>query len=236
MEPPLLKLAGVVECRIIRRVNRFVAEVEVGGGKYTAYVCNTGRLVEYFKAGRRGFCVWNRPGLKTQLRLFAVEDMGLGALIDTQLQAKSFEEAMSRGLLPWLKGYKIARRNPRLGGSVLDYVLTRDGDSLLVEVKSAVLRGASNYAMYPDCPSVRGRRQLRELVKLAEKGGKGLVIFLACLPRVRGFKPNEDADPVIAELLREAHEGGVEVRALSLYYCPVDSSIRLGDPDLEVFL
>jgi len=221
---------------VIKRVNRFVAEVEVRGGEYSAYVCNTGRLSEYLRRGRRGFCLWNSRGLKTRLRLFAVEDLGLGALIDTQLQMKCFEEALARKLLPWLRGYKVVRRNPRLGDSRLDYLLEHGGRLFFVEVKSAVLRGDHEYAMYPDCPSLRGRRHVKELIRLVREGGAGLIVFLACLPHVRGFKPNERADPVIARLLRRAAKEGVLVRALSLHYRPPNSSIYLEDPDLEVML
>ena len=35
-------------------------------------------------------------------------------------------------------------------------------------MKSAVLR-KGEYAMYPDCPSLRGQRHIRELIKLLEE-------------------------------------------------------------------
>jgi len=236
VERVLIRLGEVEECRVVKRINRFVAKVEIRGREYLAYVCNTGRLEDYLRIGKKGYCLWNSRGLKTQLRLFAVEEMGLGALIDTQLQMMCFEEALARDVVPWLRGYRVVRRNPKLGGSRLDYLLRRGRKILFTEVKSAVLRGDHEYAMYPDCPSRRGRRHVKELIKLVREGGAGLIVFLACLPHVRGFKPNECIDPVMAKLLREAAREGVLVRALSLYYSPSDSSIYLDNPDLEVML
>ena len=44
MSLKLLKLSNVLECRIVRRLNRFIVEVELNGVKSRAYVNNTGRL------------------------------------------------------------------------------------------------------------------------------------------------------------------------------------------------
>ena len=106
---------------------------------------------------------------KTDYRLFSIRENALGAIIDTQLQMKNFERALEARFIPWLRGCRILRRNPRLGRSLIDYLLECDGEPVYVEVKSAVLR-KEKYAMYPDCPSSRGRRQIRGLTNHVEKG------------------------------------------------------------------
>ncbi len=226
-------------CRIIDRINRFViyAENIDTGVKGYAFTNNTGRLKEYLSGGKRGYCRRRvKPG-KTQYRLFAVEDLyGMAALIDTQLQMKAFEEMVGRGMIPWLRDCSIARRNPRLGSSVLDYLLNCSGERLFIEIKSAVFRGDRVYAMYPDCPTLRGRRHIRELMDLARRGGRGAIIFIAGLPGVKAFKPYGEGDPEIPRLLREAVESGVSVRAINIYYDPNTRYIVLVDPDLPVEL
>lgn len=217
----------------MRRVNRFVVEVEVGGRTEKAYINNTGRLVEYMVRGRRCFCL-RREGGSTSLRLLAVEDLGEGALLDTQLQMKSFERALAMGLLPWAP-CSIRARNPRLGSSTLDYLLDCEGAPTYVELKSAVLRVGA-YAAYPDCPSLRGRRHITELTRHAAAGGRALIVFVAALPRVEGFVPYAEGDAEIPRLLREAIARGVMVKAISVHYDPGASVVKLDSAALPVYV
>ncbi|MCD6468856.1 MAG: DNA/RNA nuclease SfsA, partial [Thermoplasmata archaeon] len=160
---PLITIKNVRECVIHRRINRFVVEIEVNGETKRGYINNTGRLLEYIKKGEKGFCLKNKNG-KTDFRLFAINEKGLGAVVDTNLQMKGFEKAFSQKLIPWLREWSFIKRNVRLGDSIIDYLFSRNNVLLYLEVKSAVLR-EKNYAMYPDCPSLRGRRHIREITQ-----------------------------------------------------------------------
>lgn len=211
-------------------------EITVAGTVARAFVNNTGRLGEYLAAGRRGFCLRNPPGRKTEYRLFAVEDLGLAALVDTQVQMRAFEEAVRRALIPWLRECRIAWRNVRLGDSLIDYLLECRGRSMYLEVKSAVLRGGSRYAMYPDCPTERGRKHLRTLIEHARAGGRAAVLFIAALPHVEAFRAYERGDPEIPRLLRDAANSGVLVKALAMHYDPAKSAVYLSSADLRVEL
>lgn len=226
----LLQLGPHVPCTVVRRANRFVVEVKVGGTVARAHVNNTGRLLEYLVEGRKGFCAPHRG--KTSYRLFAVEDRGGAALIDTALQMKSFERAVELGLLDWAR-CDIVARAPRVGSSRLDYLLSCGKAETYVELKSAVLR-EGDFAMYPDCPTLRGRRHIMELTRLASSGLKAMIVFVAALPGVKAFKPYAAGDPEVARLLREAVEKGVEVRAFSVHYSPEDYAVHLDKSELEV--
>jgi len=228
----LLWLGKPEVCTIIRRLNRFVVEVEVGGEASLARITNTGRLLEYLVQGKTGYCLPNRG--KTSHRLIAVEDVEGAALIDTDLQMRSFEEALGKGALRWAPCI-VASRNPSVGASRLDYLLRCGEELKYVELKSAVLR-ENGYAMYPDCATARGRRHVAELIKIAEAGGRAMIVFVAALPRVRAFKPYVQGDPELAVLLRKAAERGVEVRAFSVHYDPAESAVLLDREELEVVL
>lgn len=219
--------------RVLARLNRFVVEVVAEGRVERAYVNNTGRLLGLLTRGRACYCL-RRSGGSTSLRLFAVEDGGEAALIDTAIQGRAFERALKMGALPWAPCDVIAR-NPRLGSSIFDYLLSCGGRSIYAELKSAVLRDGV-HAAYPDCPTPRGRRHIIDLAKHAERGGGALIVFIAALPGVAGFKPYERGDPEIPRLLREAVSRGVSVKAASMYYEPESSSVVLEEPDLPVLL
>ena len=235
MTLPLLRVPDRVDCTIIARLNRFVIEVQVGDRRCRASTDNTGRLLDFVVPGRKAYCVPHARPMKTDYSLFAIEDSGAGALLDTQLQMRSFEEALSAGRIPWLEGYRMAKRNIRLGDSVVDYLLERGDETTYLEVKSAVLRDG-RYAMYPDCPSVRGRRHVREIACHARAGGKAIILFIAALPAVTALKPNRQADPELYELLVDARKSGVALKALNIIYEPENSVIWLVNPDLPVEL
>jgi sugar fermentation stimulation protein A len=232
----LMLINNAVECRITSRVNRFKVLVETPYGEDYAYINNTGRLREYMVTGRTAYCLKrSKPG-KTSYRLFAVKEQGSAALIDTRMQMDVFEQVVSRGLAQWLHGCMILKRNPRLGSSVLDYILECEGQPVYVEVKSAVMRGDTVFSMYPDCPTIRGRRHFRELTAHALEGGRGMIVFISGLKGVRSFKPYRDGDPEIPLLLAEASLTGVTVKAISIHYDQNTGWIMLEDNDLPVVI
>jgi len=226
----LLELPPPIKRRIARRLNRFVVELESGE---RAYINNTGRLLDLLAPGRTCYCLPKRSG-STGLRLIAVEGEGGAALVDTRLQMLAFERALELGALPWAP-CRVARRNPRLGSSTLDYLLECGGGLVYAELKSAVLR-VGCYAAYPDCPSLRGRRHIAELAQLAQHGGRVMVVFVAALPRVCAFRPYEEGDPEIPKLLREAASKGVDIRSFSLHYESPTSAVVLDKAEIPVLL
>lgn len=195
-----------------------------------AHITNTGRLQELLTPGRPCLVI-PIEGRKLKYRLIALEHKGGYALIDTLTQMKALEEAIARGLLPWLHGCRVARRSPRLGSSTLDYELDCPQGRRLVEVKSAVLEGPNGESMYPDCPTDRGVRHVAELTSLVQRGEKPLIIMIAGFPGAKCFKPYREGDPRLYARLAEALRRGVEVRAIGIYMKPTGEAI-LYNPDL----
>jgi len=224
-----------VECTILERVNRFTVKALINGVVKNVHLTNTGRLREYLVNGKRGFC-HRINGSKLEYRLFAVEDNGLAAVVDTVLQQKVFEYLVANHQIPWLRDCRIVKRNPRLSGEVIDYLLVCGDEYLYTELKSAVLRFNGVYAGYPDCPTIRGRRQIKALINHVKQGGRALIVFIAGLPGVEAFKPYSEGDPVVAELIREASLNGVVVKAIGLYYDPVNNKVVVYNTDLAVNL
>jgi sugar fermentation stimulation protein A len=219
----------------VKRVNRFVVEIAIGNKHYRAAINNTGRLEQFLVGNREAYCLPQSPGYKTDFKLFAIQDGNAGAIIDTQLQMRAFEQALDRKLIPWLDKCKFVRRNARLGSSLIDYLLDCGGRNLYLEVKSAVLRNG-NSAMYPDCPTARGRRHIMELTQQVKTGGKAIILFIAALDGVDAFKPDKDSDPELYYLLVKAVQAGVQARAINMVYRPEDSFIYLTDSDITALI
>jgi sugar fermentation stimulation protein A len=235
LEFKIIGIENPIECDIVERINRFVLNIRLKGNYYKAWINNTGRLYEFLVKGRKGFCVRNEKGGKTDYRLVSIKEGNLGAIIDTQLQMKVFEKSLEMKLIPWLKGCRILKRNAKLGKSVIDYLLKSGAKEVYLEVKSAVLR-QGHHAMYPDCPSSRGRKHIKELIDYVKQGGKAIILFIAALPKAEAFKPNKSRDPELYELLVEAHKEGVKIKSIGMFYNPEDSFVYLFNPDLSVNL
>jgi len=232
----LARIDPPIVCRIVRRLNRFVVLVSVDGKLVKAYLNNTGRLRDYLIEGRLAYASTAPPNRRTTYNLFAIDEDGLAALIDTRLQTVFFEEALNRGLIPWLSGFRIVKRNVRLYSSLIDYLLKLEEKDVYMEVKSAVMRIDRSVASYPDCPSIRGRKHVEDLISASSRGLNCVILFLASLPYVDTFKPNSSVDPKLTDLLKLAIRAGVLVKAVSMYYDPSDSSIYLDNPELRVEL
>ncbi len=233
---PLINFRDWSYVFIEKRINRFVVQVNFGDGKSRQVATNNpGRLLELIVSGRKAVCIPNPRG-KTAGKLIAIQDDFGWAFIDTYLQMKAFEAAVQKKYIPWLKEYTFLKRNPRLGESVLDYWFQNPfGDTVLLELKSAVYR-QGRFATYPDCPSTRGQRHIKELTKYAQNGGNGLIVFIASLAEVDAFRPAENGDPEVGRLLRLAsHSSPLEIRALSLLYDP-ESGLNMGNHDLPVII
>ena len=69
----------------------------------------------------------------------------------------------------------------------------------------------SGEARFPDAPTERGAKHLKELIKLKKEGNRCVVFFLIQHPAGKFFRPNWDNDPVFSQTLNEAYDKGVEI-------------------------
>ncbi|MEM3912341.1 MAG: DNA/RNA nuclease SfsA [Desulfurococcaceae archaeon] len=232
---PLMNDLRLHECIIIERTSLFTVKVLVNSEHYTAYINNTGRLKGVLEKGKRGYCIENRNG-KLKYRIIGVESGDYASLIDTRLQEQAFLIAQRNRLLNWLKDCRLFKRNYKLSSETIDFAYLCGDQLVLVELKSAVMNLPGNYAGYPDAPTPRGRRQIRELGKYVERGGVGIVVFVAGIPRSKGFKLYCNEDKLIGRTMQEARSKGVLFKAMGVYLDPFKEAILLHSPDLPVDL
>lgn len=104
------------------------------------------------------------------------------------------------------------RREVRHGRSRFDFLLSRGSERIYVEVKSvSLVEGA--VARFPDAPTARGVRHVRELTAIARAGGRTLILFVVQRPDALTVKPAWHIDPDFGEALAEASTCGVMLRA-----------------------
>ncbi len=205
---------NVFPATVVRRDIRVTVIARAAGREFRALLRNTGRLADLIPPEAEILCIPKEVGKTAAQVLGAVVDSERAALLDTLVQARAFEAAAQRRLIPWLPA--IVRREVRVRDSRLDYEFELGGKKGFLELKSAVhLRGEC--ATYPDVPSARGRRHIILLIELSQAGHPCLIVFIAAHPAASRFCPNVETDPEIGTALLKARAAGVKIHALKLY-------------------
>ena len=221
----------------LSRPNRFIAHVQIGGSEEIVHVKNTGRCRELLLPGSR---VWlsrgDNPGRKTAWDLVAVEkETPRGPQLinlDSQAPNAVFGEYARAGL--FLPETETVRAEVREGDSRLDFEITAAGTRHLIEVKGVTLE-EDGRCLFPDAPTLRGAKHLRELARLAREGVCAHLVFVVQMAEMRDVSPNAATDPDFARALWEAREAGVRLHALSCAVTPDSLSITGALPVLVPF-
>jgi sugar fermentation stimulation protein A len=227
-----LELRGLVQGRLALRENRFRARVLLADEPVAAHVPNSGRLRELLVPDAR---VWlapaARPGRRTAYDLALVEHAGRLVSVDARLPNALFGEALAADWQACGRVLQVQREAP-LGSSRLDYCLTGTAGRCWVEVKSVTLV-RDGVAMFPDAPTARGVRHVRELQAAVAAGEAAAVVFVVQRDDAHAFRPYAENDPAFATALTQAAAAGVQVRA---YRCRVATTGVWLDSEIPVLL
>lgn len=205
--------------QFLDRPNRFVVRcrLEATGEVVEAHIRERGRLLEILVPGRR---LWlspsNDPKRRTAWTAFLADSpAGEGWVsLDTTLPNRLIRRALEASALPELDGWRLERAEWRRGNSRFDFLLARpDGRRLVLEVKSVGLV-EDGVALFPDAPTTRGTRHLRELTEIAAQDGwEAAVLFVIQRGDANGLRAADHIDPDFAHALDDAARAGVRVLA-----------------------
>lgn len=205
-----------VDARLVRKVNRFLCEVELDGKITGAHIPNSGRLTELMTPGRKVIVERAANTLrKTRFTLRSVWFNGRWVCIDSGTPNVLAEQLALAQALPPFDGYTTVRRERTVGRHRFDLELTGGGRRpMLVEVKSVTLVEAG-VARFPDAPTLRGASHVETLARLSVSGDyKCAVLFVAQRSDAKRFEPNTATDPEFTRALRTASKSGVNVIAI----------------------
>lgn len=212
----------LLSSRFLKRENRFSATVLLDGKKHYVHVPNSGRLKELLTPQREVFLLPAKNSAVQRKTAYSLALSRYGSCYVSLEAAKAndlFEEAMTEGVITEFSSYKIIGREKRIGMSRIDFLLEdKNLKSLYVEVKSVTLV-IDDTSMFPDAPTKRGAKHLKELIELKRKGSEAAVVFVIQRPDACRFSPNDYEDPQFGILLREAFKEGVRIIA---YRCYID--------------
>ena len=210
-----MKYNNIIPGIFLKRPNRFIAEVEIDGQKETVHVKNTGRCRELLIPGCE---VWltepGTPGRKTKYDLVAVrKSSGVLFNIDSQAPNKVVKE--------WLETMDYDRVVPEYtyGDSRIDFYMERGKEKFLMEVKGCTLE-VDGVGYFPDAPTERGVKHIRELIKAKKAGFNAILAFVIQMDGVTEVRPNTEMHPEFGEAMNDAKMAGVEILFLTCHVEP----------------
>ena len=223
----------LVPGRLVRRYNRFLADVTLDTGEeITAHCPNPGSMMGLKEPGLR---VWLEPNddpkrkLKHGWRLCELPgDHWAG--IDTATPNRVVKEALNTGAIAELTAYKTVRPEQKYGErSRIDFLLMEPGlPDAFVEVKNVHLRRDGDWAEFPDSVTSRGAKHLNELSAMAAGGHRAVMVYLVQRTDCTRFRLAPDLDPAYAAAFDGARAAGVEMLC---YGTKIDlSGVFLGTP------
>ncbi len=215
-----MQYQNVVEGTFIDRPNRFISHVEINGQIETVHVKNTGRCKELLLPGVKVYLeTASNPNRKTKWDLIAVEKKGMGIInIDSQVPNIVVGEWLNSESSPFF-GADI-RPEYTFGNSRVDFYLELEDRKILIEVKGCTLE-INGKGYFPDAPTTRGAKHLRELQGAVQKGYEAYLLYCIGINGIDQVYPNSDIDPEYTKAFHEAVENGVKVICLP---CDVTSN------------
>ncbi len=202
-----MKYREIVDGIFLDRPNRFIAHVGVNGTVETVHVKNTGRCKELLLPGAAvRLEVSDNPKRKTKYDLVAVRKQELGWVnMDSQAPNKVVGEWLSKQELRPMSGRSSPTASP-----ASTFTWKRANRKYLLEVKGCTLEvGGIGY--FPDAPTERGVKHLRELAQAQRAGYRCAVAFVIQMEGITEVRPNVGTQPEFGTALAEAKAAGVRV-------------------------
>lgn len=222
-----MKYNDVCKGIFLRRLNRFVAEVEIDGRVEQVHVKNTGRCAELLVPGYGVYLEKSASQTrKTACDLIGVDKPAPGGAryvnMDSMAPNRAAGEWLAAGGLGPLE--KL-RAEATVGDSRFDFIAEQAGRPVAVEVKGCTLE-ENGIARFPDAPTLRGLKHVRGLTRLVGDGWRSVLLVVIQMKGVRLFTPNWETQPEFGYALIEAREAGVEILAM-------DCDVRPGEVRID---
>ena len=214
------------------RPNRFIAHVELLGNRETVHVKNTGRCRELLVSGAEVWCQESRnPARKTKWDLICVRKGAYLVNMDSQAPNQAVKEWLEKEV--YFKNITYLKPECKYGNSRVDFYLeTADERKIFIEVKGVTLE-EEGVARFPDAPTLRGIKHMKELEQAVQQGYEAYILFVIQMKGIKWFEPNDRTHPEFGDTLRWVSKNGVGVLA---YDCSITKESMELDMPVEVRL
>jgi len=211
----------LIRGKLIRRYNRFLVDVQLDDGKIvTAHCTNTGSLKSCLVPGAPVLLSESdNPARKTRFTWESIWIDNGWVGVNTLIPNKVIYDSIVQGTCRIFRHFDRVRPEVKYGRSRFDLELVKGEQKWLVEIKNVTYR-EGKYALFPDAPTLRGQKHLRELMHARTHGYQTAMLFAVSRPATSVFAPARHIDPGYARLLAEAQRHGVKIYPVRICYSP----------------
>ncbi len=210
----IIKIPHDAEAIFKMRPNRYLGIVDIISPEFQrnvpVHIHDPGRLEELLYPENR-ILLRSASGShrKTQWDVLAARYDTQWVLIHSGYHRQIAEKILTNPELGPFPELKRIEAEIRLGHSRMDFRLElQNGKQIWVEVKGCTL-AQNNIALFPDAPTKRGARHLRELMECKARGFEATILILIFRTDANCFAPNYVTDPEFSGLFYQAIEKGV---------------------------
>ena len=216
-----MKYPNIHKSKFISRPNRFIACAELNGEAVVCHVKNTGRCKELLIPSAEIYLTESdNPARKTKYDLVAVNKKGTLFNIDSQAPNIAAGEYLKK-----LYPSALIRAEKVFGKSRFDFYVENGDEKIIVEVKGVTLE-KEGVALFPDAPTERGVKHIKELTALAAQGYKTQILFVIQTADIKCFSPNDETHKEFGDALRTAQQNGVQITAVNCIVTPDSMEIN----------
>ena len=206
-----MKYSNIERAFFKERPNRFIAYVETQNGREICHVKNTGRCRELLTPNAVVYVQRNdNPARKTHLDLIGVEKNQYLVNIDSQAPNAAVKEWLLAGNLFSEDAKIFSEKTYR--ESRFDFYIEDGARKAFMEVKGVTLED-DGVCRFPDAPTERGIKHIKELIRCMEDGYEAYILFVIQMSPVKYLEPNDVTHKAFGDTLREAAQAGVHVMA-----------------------
>ncbi len=133
---------------------------------------------------------------------------------------------------------KLLKAEHTKGHSRFDFYAEYDDETncchkVLIEVKGCTLE-KDGIALFPDAPTLRGLKHVKELTELSQSGQyECMILIIVQMTGCKYFTPNRDTHADFAEALKVARKAGVKIIAIE---CEVSPDTLIAKDEITVHL
>ena len=227
-----MKYERVISGKFMSRPNRFIAHVEIDDKAEVAHVKNTGRCKEILLPGTTVYLsVSNNPERKTKFDLIAVEKATDNGTILINMDSQIVNDVAHEYLKRLYPAVHI-KREVTYKSSRFDFYIEKENKKAFFEAKGVTLENGG-VVSFPDAPTERGVKHLKELIEAKKEGYDACVLFIIQMEGVKYFTPNDITHKAFGDALRNAREQGVKIIAID---CKVTPDTIIPNKEVEVCL
>ncbi len=215
------------EGTLVCRPNRFLAIVDIatpfGPKCEKVHIHDPGRLTDILYPGNR-LLLRKASGKnrKTEWDIIAGKAGNDFVLTHSGYHRQISMWVLDNNIIERLANIEKILPEQVLGESRLDYLLESAGHRTWIEVKGCTF-AENGMAMFPDAPTIRGRRHVEELIKAVQAGDRAMMIILVFRQEAQCFTAHEKIDPDFAAAFKRALEEEVQVHPLLFAFVKNDT-------------